>query len=87
MGQKSLAAELIGSPAFAGSPQGASVLARRATQMSRPWLPGRFEARKNVFPSRAIEGQPSVAVVLKFGYRPGAASSRRTAAAHAANGP
>ena len=87
MGQKSFDAELTGSPMFVGSPHGWSGLARRATQMSRPWLPGRFDAMKKVFPSRDIEGQPSSEVVLKFACAPGATVSMRAAAAHAPNGP
>jgi hypothetical protein len=51
VGQKSSAAELMGGPRLTGAPNGASVLVRWATQMSRlrtpgddSMLPGRFEA-------------------------------------------
>src|SRR5690348_11516653 len=87
IGQKSLDAELIGSPTFAGSPHGSSTLARRDTQMSIPRLPGRVDAMKNVFPSRDDAGQPSVYGVLKFRSAPGDASSIRTACPHGAKGP
>src|SRR5690348_12565779 len=82
IGQKSLNAELIGSPTLAGSPQGSSVLARRDTQISISRLPGRFEAMKKDFPSRDDAGHPSREVVLKFGCAPGGAFSIRIAGIH-----
>src|SRR5688572_9355713 len=60
VGQKSSAAELIGSPRFSGAPKGASVAARRATQMSSPPCPpGRFDAMYRLSPSGDWIGQPS----------------------------
>src|SRR6266511_4361728 len=65
VGQKSSAAELTGSPRLCGAPHGSAVLARRATQMSRPPTPpGRFEARYRASPSGDWIGQPSTAVVF-----------------------
>src|ERR671910_3442727 len=60
VGQKSSAAELIGSPRFSGAPKGASELIRRATQISSPpYPPGRFDAMYRLSPSGAWIGQPS----------------------------
>src|SRR5919109_4002126 len=65
VGQKSSAAELIGSPRFCGAPHGSAVLARRATQMSKPPTPpGRLEARYRDSPLGDWIGQPSSDVVL-----------------------
>src|SRR5215207_3030252 len=87
IGQKSLYAELIGSPTLTGSPQGSSTRSRRETQTSIPRLPGRVDAMKNVFPSRDDAGQPSRNGVLKLGCAPGHAASIRTAGDHDAKGP
>ena len=60
VGQKSSAGELTGSPRFCGAPQGASVLGRRATQMSSPPTPpGRLEAMYSLRSSGDWMGQPS----------------------------
>src|SRR5918994_805089 len=60
VGQKSSAAELIGSPRFSGAPKGASEFIRRATQISSPpYPPGRFDAMYRLSPSGAWIGQPS----------------------------
>src|SRR5215212_11345026 len=69
VGQKSSTSEFTSSPAFTGSPHGASSLARVEIQMSSPPCPpgARLEAMKKVLPSGAMKGQPSVAEVLKFG--------------------
>src|SRR5262245_15177747 len=68
VGQKSFAAELTGAPRFCGVPQGASLLTRSATQISLPpEVPGRFDARYRLKPSRDSIGQPSLTGVLTFG--------------------
>src|SRR5918995_7311633 len=64
VGQKSSAVELTGSPRFTGAPNGESVLARCATQMSRsvrvsPGKRGRFDAMYRSRPSGDWIGQPS----------------------------
>src|SRR5215204_2465911 len=82
VGQKSLAAELIGAPRFTGAPHGAALLARRATQMSMPPSPpGRFEAMYRLRPSGDSIGQPSSATVLSSTLLP-AISSIFCAGAH-----
>src|SRR5215211_1728771 len=83
VGQKSLAAEFTGAPRFTGAPQGAALLARRATQMSMPPSPpGRFEAMYRLSPSGDSIGQPSSATVLSSALLP-ATSSIFCAGAHA----
>src|SRR5918996_6614510 len=71
VGQKSSDSELIGSGRLTGAPHGSLVLARVASQMSRPPLPpGRFEAMYRLSPSGAWIGQPSSADVLSSAWFP-----------------
>src|SRR3954468_2653002 len=64
-GQKSAALELIGAPRLRGSPNGASIEARSAAQMSLPpSVPGRLDAIIRLRPSGVSIGQPSPAGVL-----------------------
>src|ERR671919_1070798 len=85
VGQKSSAAELIGSGRLTGAPQGSLALARVATQMSRPPLPpGRLEAMYRLSPSGDWIGHPSVNGVFRSGWFP-AISSIFCAGLHAEN--
>src|SRR5215217_5010667 len=75
VGQKSSAAELIGSGRFTGASQGARVLALVDTQMSRPPCPsGRFEAMKRLNPSGDWIGQPSTEGVFRSAWLPATSS-------------
>ncbi len=86
VGQKSLAAELIGAPTFTGSLHGSASLALLATQMSSPPKPPvRFEAMKNIFPSGDTNGQPSVLAVLKPSAAPAPKLSMSTASPQSPN--
>src|SRR5918995_1862212 len=65
VGQKSSAAELIGSGRLEVGPQGSLVDSLVTTQMSsKPFPPGRFEAMYMLRPSGEAIGQPSCCGVL-----------------------
>src|ERR671919_264572 len=69
VGQKSSDSELIGSGRLTGAPHGSLVLARVASQMSRPPLPpGRLEAMYRLSPSGTGRGPPAGGGVLGGGW-------------------
>src|ERR671919_2735319 len=75
VGQKSSDSELIGSGRLTGAPHGSLVLARVASQMSRPPLPpGRLEAMYRLSPSGDWIGHPSRDGVFRSGWLPATSS-------------
>src|SRR5687768_9332284 len=71
VGQKSSAAELIGSGRLTGTPSGPLALVRVATQMSSPpFPPGRFVAMYTLNPSGDWIGQPSSDDVFRSAWLP-----------------